>query len=224
MPPSHKKSRGKQKRVGAPAFPANHRVAGAAAAAWAPLAASNVGPCLRSLTGPAFCWLQRLATCSTIDIVGPGRVTREELATGNLTTSTPCVASCVACSACARAEADRWALKITRCHRLRTLQEDTAVMRALTPQVAPADLLCRSYTKLNEASCSPSALGFSLSSLPNFTRALPGHTRRRAPVWRPRRGGGHGQRGGGGVPTRYKQAGASARRDGASHAGGCIVT
>jgi hypothetical protein len=111
-------------------------------------------------------------------------------------------------------------LKITRCHRLRTLQEDTAVMRALTPQVAPADLLCRSYTKLNEASCSPSALGFSLSSLPNFTRALPGHTRRRAPVWRPRRGGGHGQRGGGGVPTRYKQAGANARRDGASHAGG----
>ena len=90
MPPSHKKSRGKQKRVGAPAFPANHHVAGAAAAAWAPLAASNVGPCLRSLTGPAFCWLQRLATCSTIDIVGPGRVTREELATGNLVGYTVC--------------------------------------------------------------------------------------------------------------------------------------
>ena len=42
--------------------------------------------------------------------------------------------------------------------------EDTAVMRALTPQVAPADLLCRSYTKLNEASCSPSALAFSLAA------------------------------------------------------------
>ena len=84
----------------------------------------------------------------------------------------------------------------------------------------------RALTPHDQSAPAGSIILREIERTPNFTGALPGHTRRRAPVWRPRRGGGHGQRGGGGVPTRYKQAGASARRDGASHAGGggCIVT